>query len=321
MHEITLAVCAYNCEKYIEETLACIKCQTFKNFDLLILNDCSSDKTLDKIAQFADQNQIAYNLIDFHKNQGIGYGRKYVIENVKTKYIIFVDADDKPYPELVGKLYAKIESDNQLIAVGCYLEYIDKNGTLIGGGMFIGEKTIQGFYEKASKNKLIFMASPAIFNREIAIAAGGINIDGYFEGKPRYQDLCEDLELWTRMSDFYKDSKAIIVIPEVLCQYRKMEQTTSTNTMGMMIKMKFIKSNLLKRRKGEPEESFIQFYHSIKPSQMRRIKNEAHAAVLLRDGVFSFKKGKIMDAISKVSHSFLLKPGYLYQKVKNNLIK
>ena len=92
------------------------------------------------------------------------------------------------------------------------------------------------------------MQPTAIIHRETALLAGGICIDGYFEGKPRYQDLCEDLDLWTRMSDFYKEGKAIVVIPEVLCQYRKMEHTTSTNTIGMIIKVRYIKSNLLKRR-------------------------------------------------------------------------
>ena len=69
--------------------------------------------------------------------------------------------------------------------------------------------------------KLIFMASTSIYNREIALLVGGHSIKGFPEGKPRYQDLCEDLDLWTRMSDLYKEKKAIIVLPEVLYQYRK----------------------------------------------------------------------------------------------------
>ena len=321
MNNITVAICAYNAAKYIEETLTCIINQTFQKFDLLIINDCSTDNTRELVIKFFEKHPLQCNLVNFNKNMGIAFGRKYVFENVLTKYVIFVDADDKPLPELVGKLYSKIESDNNLMAVGCYLEYIDQKNVRLGGGLFIGEKTKEGFYKKAKNNKLIFMQPTAIINREVALSAGGICIDGYFEGKPRYQDLCEDLDLWTRMSDFYQEGKAIIVIPEVLCQYRKMGYTASTNTIGMIIKMKYIKSNLLKRRSGQKEDTFIEFFNSITPQQMKTIKQEAHAAVLLREGAFALKEWRFLKAIYSILYSIWLNPKYIIQKISNNIIK
>jgi glycosyltransferase involved in cell wall biosynthesis len=320
-NNLTVAICVYNCEKYIVETLLCIQNQTFQDFNLVIFNDCSTDSTKEYILEFFNKYPRKYELIDSDKNRGIASGRKYVIENVFSKYIVFVDADDRPYPKLVEKLYNTIESNKSLIAVGCYLEYIDKNGKKIGGGIYMGERTLEGFYQKSKNNKLIFMASPAIFSRELALAVGGINIEGYFEGKPRYQDFCEDLDLWTRMSDLYIEGKAIIVLPEVLCQYRKMEHTTSTNTIGMLIKIKYIKSNLLKRRSGEREKTFVEFYNSITPLQMKKIKREADASVMLREGAFALRSWRIFTAIHKILYSIWLNPFYIIQKIKNNIIK
>lgn len=320
-NNLTLAICAYNCEKYIEETLTCILNQTFKDFDLLVVNDCSTDNTKKLIQQFFRKNNRQFNLVHFNENKGIAFGRKYVIENVNSKYIIFVDADDRALPNLVEKLHNKIESNRNLMAVGCYLEYIDKNDVKIGGGIFLGEKTLEGFYKKAENNKLIFMASPAIFNRELALEVGGIKIDGYFEGKPRYQDLCEDLDLWTRMSDLCLNRKAIIVIPEVLCQYRKMEQTTSTNTFGMILKIKYIKSNLLKRRNGQNEETFVNFFNSINDKQMELIQREANSAIMLRDGAFALREWKILFAFEKIMQSIWLNPTYMIHKIKHNIIR
>jgi glycosyltransferase involved in cell wall biosynthesis len=321
MNKITLAICVYNCERYILETLICITDQSFQDFDLLLINDYSTDKSKEIIESFFEGTSRKYKLVDFKTNHGISFGRKYVLENVSTKYIIFVDADDKPYPNLVEKLYNRIKTDKDLMAVGCYLEYIDKNNNKIGGGLFIGEKTKEGFIEKAKNKKLIFMQPTAIINRKMALLAGGFKTEGYFNGKPRYQDLCEDLDLWTRMSDFYVEEKAIIVIPEVLCQYRKMENTASTNTFGMIIKMKFIKSNLLRRRNMEVEQSFVDFFNSISEKEMKNIKKEAKSAELLRLGVFDLKKKKIMSAFGKISHSVFLKPNYILQKIKNNILR
>lgn len=322
MHNnLTLAICVYNCENYIEETLNCIINQTFQSFDLVIINDCSTDNTKKLIEQFFEGIPRSYKLINFDINKGIAFGRKYVFENMCSKYIIFVDGDDKPHSLLVDKLYNKIEADKNLMAVGCYHEYIDKNGAKIGGGLFIGESTKAGFFEKARNRKLIFMQPTAIINRDIALSVGGFGIEGYFDFKPRYQDLCEDLDLWTRMSDLYIEGKAIIVIPEVLSQYRKMPHTASTNTIGIIIKIKYVKSNLLKRRSGEKEITFVEFYNSITPLQMKKIKREAGASVMLREGAFALRSRRIFTAIHKILYSIWLNPFYIIQKIKNNIVK
>lgn len=320
-NKITLAICVYNSELYIQETLSCIIKQTCQEFDLLIVNDCSTDSTNKVIEHFFTEHSRAHVCVNFDKNQGIANARKYVLESVDTKYIIFVDADDKPYPSLVEKLYTKIKTDKDLMAVGCYHEYIDSLGNKIRGGLFLGEKNKEDFIEKASKRKLIFMQPTAVIHREIALKAGGFITDGYFTHKPRYQDFCEDLDLWTRMSDFYTEGKAIIVIPEVLSQYRKMENTTSSNTLGMFLKMRFIKSNLLNRRQQKKENTFIDFYNNLTKQDIKRLKRDAKAANLLRTGAFSFAQKNFIKGLVSILHAFVINPSYLIQKVKANLIK
>lgn len=154
-----------------------------------------------------------------------------------------------PYPTLVEKLYDKISSDPDLIAVGCHLEYMDSEGRKMKGGIFLGETTKKGFYEKAAKEKLIFMQPTAIYDRKAALRVGGHNVEGFPSGKPRYQDLCEDLDLWTRMSDLYTENKAIVVVPKILCRYRKHESAMSTDSTGMLLRMRHIKTNLKRRRR------------------------------------------------------------------------
>ena len=125
--DLTVAICAYNCERYIRETLSCLLAQTYRDFELLIVNDCSTDNSRTVMEQFFEENPFPHQIVDFPVNQGLAGGRKYVEDNVQTKYIIFVDADDCPLPTFVETLYKTITSDDDLMAVGCYLEFIDED--------------------------------------------------------------------------------------------------------------------------------------------------------------------------------------------------
>ena len=318
--EITLAICMYNAEKYIEETLACIMTQTMQDFHLLIVNDCSTDGSVECVKRFFKQNPRQYELVSLPENRGLCAGRRFVEEHATTKYLLFVDADDWPLPYFVEKLYKKIISDDKLIAVGCYLQYIDLYGRRIKGGIFLGETTKDSFFQKARNGKLIFMASTSLYDREIALSVGGHNINGFPKGKPRYQDLCEDLDLWTRMSDLYTEGKAIVVIPEVLYYYRKGDGI-SLSSLGMLLRMRHIKMNLKRRRKGLDEWSFIDFRAQLSTEEMRRLEKDACAADALRRAYYHLHAGHIMAGVKDLFLSIKSNPHYFVDKVKHNLLR
>lgn len=319
--DLTLAICMYNAAQYLQATLVSVLQQTKRDFHLLIIDDCSTDDSCDMATRILQANSRQYELIRFEKNGGIGHARHFAERHATTKYMMFLDADDILYPDAIEKLYAKICSDPDLMAVGCYLEYINQKGKKIGGGIFLGEKTKEGFYEKAKNKKLIFMQPTAIYEREAALSVGGYKIDGYPAGRPRYQDFCEDLDLWTRMSDLYTENKAIVVIPEVLCKYRKVGSGLSSSSLNMILKMKYVKQNLLRRRANEQELSFIEFYNSIGEEALSELKRDADAADSLRNGVFLLKSGSVGKGIKLIARSIRLRPGYIIDKIKHNLLR
>ncbi len=311
----------YNAERYVEETLQCIMEQTVQDFHLMIVNDCSTDGSVAAVERFFAENPRQYELVNLPVNGGLCAGRRYVEEHATTRYLLFVDADDCPYPTLVEQLYGKITSDSDLIAVGCHLEYMDSQGKRISGGIFLGETSKEGFIEKAGKGKLIFMQPTAIYDREMALRVGGHNVMGFPPGKPRYQDLCEDLDLWTRMSDLYTEGKAIVVVPRVLCRYRKHEQAMSSNSIGMILRMRHIKTNLKRRRRGEKELSFFKFREQMPSEEFRRLEREAKSADMLRKGYYSLRKGKVLSGIGLLCGSIGANPRYFWSKIKHNLLR
>ena len=320
MTNLTLAICVYNAEKYIKETLESVMAQTMQDFHLLIVNDCSTDESLAVIEKFFAEHPRQYEIITLEKNGGIANARNFAISHATTKYFLFIDSDDLLEPTLIEKEYTAISNDDALIGVSCWNDFIDAKGKKIHGGTFLGEKTKEAFIEKASKRKLIFLPIHTMFDRDYAIKAGSIKIDGFPEGKPRYQDFCEELDMWTRMSDFYTEGKAIITLPEVLYHYRKMDGLSS-NHFNMILKMRYTKKNLLRRRDGEKELTFTQFYNSLTPKEIKRLKNDAKAADALRNGVFYLKRKSIFKATWEILKSIYYRPGYIFDKLKHNSFK
>ena len=317
MNDLTLAICLYNAERYIEETLQSVVAQTMQDFYLLVVDDASTDRSVELVKRFFEAHPRPYELVSLEQNRGIGYARHFAERHATTPYMMFLDADDVLRPTAIETMYRKITSDKDLMAVGCYLEYIDREGKKLGGGLFLGETTKEGFYEKARKNKLIFMQPTAIYDRELALSVGGYVIDGYPEGRPRYQDYCEDLDLWTRMSDLYTTGKAIVVVPEVLCSYRK-GGGLSASSFYMIIKMRYTKTNLLRRRNGEKELTFVEFYNRLSEKELDAYRRDAKAADALRNGVFYLKRKQIAKAVWLVVQSIYYKPSYLLDKLKHN---
>ena len=315
--EVTLAICMYNAEKYIEETLACIMAQTMQDFHLLLVDDCSTDRTVEYVEWFFHQNQRQYELVKLAQNQGIAYGRNFALHHAQTKYLIFVDSDDQPLPLLLEKEYNALLSDKNLIAVSSWSQFIDAKNKKMSGGLFIGDTTKAQFLKRAQAAKRVYLPIQTMFDRAAAIRVGGFSLDGYPDGKPRYRDFCEDLELWTRLSDLYAEGKYIIVLPEVLYLYRKSEGLSSSH-FNMIIKMEYVKVNLRRRRKGMKELTFIDYYNSLSEIERARLQKDSHAADCLRNGVFYIREKKIIRGLALLFECVWNHPSYIIDKVIAN---
>lgn len=315
--ELTLAICLYNAERYIVDTLQSVMRQSMQDFYLLIVNDCSTDRSMEVIEQFFIRHPRQYKIITLKKNGGIAYARNIALNLTDTEYLLFIDADDLLEPTLVEREFMAITHDNDLIGVSCWSQFINEKGEKIHGGTFLGEKEKTLFIDKASRKKLIFLPIHTMFSVSYAKKAGGFCISGFPERKPRMQDYCEELDLWTRMSDFYTEGKAFITIPKVLYYYRKSDGLSS-NHLNMILKMRYTKTNLLRRRNGEKELTFIEFYNGLSTEELKGYQRDAKAADALRNGVFYLKRKNLVRAIGLVLQSIWYKPSYIFDKLKHN---
>lgn len=115
--EVSIIIPAYNCGDQIKTIVNSILSQKFQDFELIIVNDKSTDNTLDILKSLAKGDK-RIKIINQLKNGGASTARNKGIQKSRGKYIIFFDADDDITPTTITKLYDTITSNNSELAVG-----------------------------------------------------------------------------------------------------------------------------------------------------------------------------------------------------------
>ena len=106
MIDISILMPVYNAEKYLNETIDTIKNQSFSNWELIIVDDGSTDNSKEICTKLMnDDKRIKYIL---QENLGVSHTRNVALENAQGKYIVFVDSDDlihEDYLKILIKIY------------------------------------------------------------------------------------------------------------------------------------------------------------------------------------------------------------------------
>lgn len=122
---ISLVMPVYNVEKYLKRALESVQNQTFKNFELIIVNDGSTDESVHIAESFCEQNKN-FILIN-QKNQGPSVARNTGLKMCQGDYIGFMDSDDYLEPEFLEYLYnAAIENDADIVCCNFNMYYPEK---------------------------------------------------------------------------------------------------------------------------------------------------------------------------------------------------
>ena len=123
--KVSIIVPAYNSEEYIEKCIDTVANQTYKNIEMLVINDGSTDKTL----QVLNNMQKKYNWIRIIniENHGQGYARNLGVREASGDYILFLDSDDLLKPETLEKTVNKIENEKADLVMFDWMRYSDKN--------------------------------------------------------------------------------------------------------------------------------------------------------------------------------------------------
>ncbi|ULT22456.1 glycosyltransferase [Sphingobacterium sp. E70] len=191
---------AYNAGKYIKESISSILNQTYTHFELLIINDGSTDNTLEIISGFSDQR---IRVINNAQNMGLLYTRNLALIEVNTEFIAIMDSDDVAMPERLAIQLKELYDNPNIALIGSQASMIDENGKIIQEKMYpvIDEELLKAsipFYNA-------FVHSSVMIRSNVLRDLGGYK-----------EDYAEDYDLFLRAATQYR----IKNLPDILIHYR-----------------------------------------------------------------------------------------------------
>jgi teichuronic acid biosynthesis glycosyltransferase TuaG len=123
---VSIITPSFNSEKFIAETIQSVKNQTYSNWEMIIVDDCSTDKTVSIIEEFlAKDNRIRFFQLD--KNSGAGIAREIALSKAQGDYIAFLDADDLWKPLKLEKQLQFLK-DNSAPFTFSFYDCMDEEG-------------------------------------------------------------------------------------------------------------------------------------------------------------------------------------------------
>jgi len=191
----------YNGEKYLQESIESILAQTYSDFEFIIIDDCSTDDSVNIIESYDDKR---IRLIRNEHNLRLPASLNKGIKSATGKYIARMDADDISMPDRFDKQVSYMETHSEVVAAGGSFQAIDENGN----NLYI-HHSASG--EKLAKYCLMPspMAHPTVMMRRDVIVDNNLFYDEQYSS-------AQDYDLWQRINKKFK----IDNLPDILLKYR-----------------------------------------------------------------------------------------------------
>ncbi len=175
---VSVVLCTYNDEKFVAETIQSVLSQTYFNFEFIIWNDGSTDRTESIIKSFNDP-RIRYF---FHENTGLGIALGLACKEAKGKYIARIDGDDICLPYRLENEVNFLEKRTDYVLVSSSVYYINEEGTVVG-------RSFPWTWHKCQEKQFSIVHPAAMYRRDAYN-----NTYGYLNLM-----ACEDRLLWSSL--------------------------------------------------------------------------------------------------------------------------
>jgi len=178
----------YNKEKYIKNTIESVLNQDFTDFEILVINDGSTDNSLKQVEMFSDGRIKIFN----QENQGVSVARNLGIEQSKGKYICFLDADDYWYPYFLSQKYKYIGllPEQKVFTSAFELEFKNKIIPCVYSIKKTADYQVVDYFEASEKKHPVIGTSTSVFKRSVFEKTGVFDV--------RFR-AGQDSDLWIRV--------------------------------------------------------------------------------------------------------------------------
>ena len=317
--KISIIIPVYNIKDLLNTTLTSVVGQTYKNIEVILIDDGSTDGS-DEVCDFWESQDV--RIRSFHKkNEGVSVARNYGFSKSTGDYILFIDGDDEIDSQMCEKLLDKLlEKEAEMSYCGYQNIYFDKSitnipdGEVLEGSDIVRALVTDGVFFSAVWNKM--------FRREVLL-----DQDGNFVNFASDIHISEDF-LW--LSKVLKNVKRVASIPEILYYWKRRDDSATKGSEFIRLDEKFlsmlkayrctieeiedkcIKKIVSKTYLGLSRDCLVQAYkeknNKLTESLINRIQKDKH----LYDG-FDLFIIKLKICVFMVKNKF---PSFLIEQVQ-----
>ncbi len=281
MKKISVIIPVYGVEKFIAATVQSVLEQTYKNFELFIIDDASPDRSIEICQQFTDTRLRIIR----QENRGLPGARNTGIRHAQGEYLAFLDGDDLWLPEKLEKHVAHLENSPNVGISFSRSAFIDEAGKSLGTHQMPkleGITTSDLLCDNPLGN-----GSSAVIRREVFEAIKfqdnlyGCVEDFYFDERLRHPNAdSTDIEGWLRIS--IKTNWQIEGIPEALTLYRVNSDGLSANLLKQLDSWE----KVIEKTRSYAPELITQWEKQARSYQLRYL---ARRAIRLHKGSMAVK--------------------------------
>jgi len=259
---VSVILPVYNSEKYIREAIQCVLNQTFRDFELLVFDDASTDGTLSVLKSIEDER---FRLIIKGKNTGYTQSLVAGVEMAQGKYIARMDSDDQLDSDRFRLQVEWLENHPDIGIVGTYAQTIVETGNAQIWEYPLSDEDIRCHLLADSP-----FAHPAVMIRKSVLQEFSLNYDAHYEP-------CEDFKLWFELMKKTKGAN----LPLPLLKYRlHAEQTIQTRRNKLLEQSSRIRKEIFLHEFGvELNETELElhyaFFNEIRSSTLNRLEGLA----------------------------------------------
>jgi glycosyltransferase involved in cell wall biosynthesis len=291
---VSVIVASYNHAEYLEERMDSLINQTYKNIEILVIDDCSTDMSVELLKKYRSHPKV--NLILRKKNAGFVAASNQGVEMSKGEFIIFANCDDSCKPQMIEKL-VKSMTDNQTAGISyCRSEMIDEVGRLLGDDFAFRESRFKNRCKNDvvidKKEMGIFLLhscvipnlSAALFRKNCYLSAGGMTSS---------YKVCADWDLFFRVISHFD----VAYVAEPFNKFRQHKTTIRSSTserilfreimMLLLSQLILIDLNFLQRARARFNAMYLWATFILRPSMSGILGVVYIAKVVIKSDAFA----------------------------------
>lgn len=237
---ISVIIPAFNSEKTIQQTIDSVLNQTWRNLELIVINDGSQDSTLDIVARIKDPRLKVLS----YSNAGVSVSRNRGISQAEGEFISFLDADDLWTKDKLEAQLKALQENPQAAVAYSWTNHIDENNQFLRSGAY---GTVNGdVYAELLQSNFLANGSNILIRTQALKEIGGFN-----------QSLtpAEDWDMYLRLASRYH----FVSVPSAHILYR----ITSASASGNVFKMEVVSLQI------------IEEYYRQAPERLQSLKRES----------------------------------------------